>query len=188
MAASETTAPSAATVAEAEAGWLRDLRADWEQRLAATPRPTGLEEEWRRTSLDSLPWDAADVAEPPRTTHELPAHLAEAGVVFGDLSDVARDRPELVQRYLGRGETLDSHAHFWALAMARWSGGMTTAQATTGPARGPRPTSSTPAISGPPAARSSRSIALQRRGERRGRSATALRPAGRPRSCRSRAR
>ncbi len=28
-----------------------------------------------------------------------------------------------MQRYLGRGQTLDSHAHFWALAQARWSGG-----------------------------------------------------------------
>src|ERR1044071_8560530 len=47
-------------------------------------------------------------------------------------------------------------------AIARTSGGMTTAHATTGPARGPRPTSSTPAISGPCCARRSRSIVLQR--------------------------
>src|SRR5688500_5444255 len=46
--------------------------------------------------------------------------------------------------------------------IARWSGGMMTAHATTGPARGPRPTSSTPAISGPDPARRSRSIVLQR--------------------------
>jgi len=120
MAASEMTASA---VVAAEAGWLRDLRADWERRLAETPRPTGQEEEWRRTSLDALPWAAADAAEPPRTTHELPAHLAEAGVVFGDLADVADERPELVRKYLGRGQTLDSHAHFWALATARWQGG-----------------------------------------------------------------
>ena len=107
----------------AEADWLRDLRAGWEQRLAETPPPTGLEEEWRRTALDDLPWAAVDAAQAPRTTHELPAHLAEAGVVFGDLADASRDRPELVQRFLGRGQTLDSHAHFWALAQARWSGG-----------------------------------------------------------------
>jgi Fe-S cluster assembly protein SufD len=119
MAASETKAPSPA----AEASWLLDLRADWERRLAETSPPTGLEEEWRRTSLDDLPWAAMDAAQAPRTTHELPAHLAEAGVLFGDLADVARDRPELVQRFLGRGQTLDSHAHFWALALARWSGG-----------------------------------------------------------------
>jgi hypothetical protein len=39
-----------------------------------------------------------------------------------------------------------------------------TAQATTGPARGPRPTSSTPAKSGPYRCRNSSSSRLQRRG------------------------
>src|ERR1019366_5602191 len=47
-------------------------------------------------------------------------------------------------------------------AIARRSGGMTMAHATTGPARGPRPTSSTPAISRAPSLRSSLSIELQR--------------------------
>src|SRR5688500_16112725 len=47
-------------------------------------------------------------------------------------------------------------------AMARRSGGMMTAHATTGPARGPRPTSSTPASRGPCWLRRSRSIVLQR--------------------------
>src|SRR6185437_16237220 len=46
--------------------------------------------------------------------------------------------------------------------MARWSGGMTTAHATTGPASGPRPTSSTPAMNGPTMPRSSRSIGFHR--------------------------
>src|SRR6185437_14307566 len=46
--------------------------------------------------------------------------------------------------------------------MARWSGGMTTAHATTGPASGPRPTSSTPAMKGPTMPRSSRSIGFHR--------------------------
>src|SRR5437867_2303567 len=46
--------------------------------------------------------------------------------------------------------------------IARFWGGMTTAQATTGPARGPRPTSSIPAIRGPCSVRRSRSIVLQR--------------------------
>src|SRR5437868_1563248 len=50
-------------------------------------------------------------------------------------------------------------------AMARLSGGMTMAHATTGPASGPRPTSSTPAISGPCWLRRSRSIVLQRMGD-----------------------
>src|SRR5450432_287047 len=45
---------------------------------------------------------------------------------------------------------------------ARESGGMTMAHATTGPAREPRPTSSTPAMSVPPVRRSSRSIVVHR--------------------------
>src|SRR5437868_6863921 len=46
--------------------------------------------------------------------------------------------------------------------MTRSSGGMMTAHATTGPASGPRPTSSMPAMSGPTDRRKSRSIVLQR--------------------------
>src|SRR3954468_19123815 len=46
--------------------------------------------------------------------------------------------------------------------MARTSGGMMTAQATTGPAIGPLPTSSTPARSGPFSRRRSRSMVVQR--------------------------
>src|SRR5665647_2950255 len=45
---------------------------------------------------------------------------------------------------------------------ARESGGITIAHATTGPAREPRPTSSTPAMSAPPVRRSSRSIVVHR--------------------------
>src|SRR5688500_13899106 len=52
--------------------------------------------------------------------------------------------------------------------IARRSCGITTAHATTGPARGPRPTSSTPAISGPCCKRRSRSIVLQRMAAVRG--------------------
>jgi Fe-S cluster assembly protein SufD len=118
MTLQQTTRPMAV-----EAEWLRDLRAEWQARLDATPAPTGQEEEWRRTSLDGLPWDARLAAEPPAGTYELPDHVAAAGVVFGDLGTVARERPDLVQRFLGRRETLDSHAHFWALAHATWSGG-----------------------------------------------------------------
>src|SRR5258706_3768470 len=47
-------------------------------------------------------------------------------------------------------------------AMARVSGGIITAQATTGPAIGPLPTSSTPASKGPFWARRSRSMVVQR--------------------------
>jgi len=54
---------------------------------------------------------------------ELHPDLTTAGVVFSDLRDAVREHPELVQRLLGDTTTLDSHAHFWALAQAAWTGG-----------------------------------------------------------------
>jgi Fe-S cluster assembly protein SufD len=113
----------ASAPAEREADWLRSLRAEWHSRLEATPAPSGQEEEWRRTSLDGLPWDARQAAVPAAGTFDLPSHFADAGVVFGDLATVAGERPELVQRYLGRRETLPAQAHFWALAHAAWQSG-----------------------------------------------------------------
>jgi Fe-S cluster assembly protein SufD len=106
----------------AEADWLRQLRGEWGERLQATPAPSGLEEEWRRTSLDGLPWDAP-VREPAHSSHELPEHVAAAGVVFGDLATVAREQAGLVGRFLGKRQTIESHAHFWARAHAGWRGG-----------------------------------------------------------------
>jgi Fe-S cluster assembly protein SufD len=113
----------AAAGAAIEADWLRDLRSEWRTRLEATPRPTGQEEEWRRTELDGLPWEAPITREAALARYELPRHLAEAGVVFGDLATIAREQPDLVRRHLGHRQTLDSHAHFWALAHASWTGG-----------------------------------------------------------------
>jgi Fe-S cluster assembly protein SufD len=106
----------------AEADWLRQLRGEWQTRLQATPAPTGQEEEWRRTALDGLPWDAA-IREPEYTVHGLPDHLAAAGVVFADLATAVREQPELVGRFLGKRQTIESHAHFWARAHAGWHGG-----------------------------------------------------------------
>ena len=53
------TSETTVAAVRAEADWLRDLRVGWEHQLAETPPPTGLEEEWRRTALDALPWAAA---------------------------------------------------------------------------------------------------------------------------------
>ena len=85
-----------------EPAWLAGLRAEWWSRVEANPWPTGSEEEWRRTSLDALSWAAADAAEAPRTTHELPAHLAEAGVVFVATAQVALHQLRLVAGHIGQ--------------------------------------------------------------------------------------
>jgi Fe-S cluster assembly protein SufD len=125
-AASALDAAAIATISDhlAEPDWLRRLRAAWWERVEATPWPTGQEEEWRRTSLDDLPRDAALLLDAPRVECELDAGLAEAGVVFADLRDAVRTHPELVERHLGRRETLPANARFWALAHAAWTGGV----------------------------------------------------------------
>jgi Fe-S cluster assembly protein SufD len=104
-----------------EPGWLRDLRMKWWERAGATPPPTGQEEEWRRTDLAGLPRDAALLTDPPAL--EVSGPLTD-GVIVTDLRSAIRDYPDLVRRYLGLGEPQQSHAHFWALAHAAWTGGL----------------------------------------------------------------
>ncbi|MDP9271011.1 MAG: SufD family Fe-S cluster assembly protein [Chloroflexota bacterium] len=106
-----------------EPGWLRDLRRSWWARALETPLPTGLEEEWRRTPLKDLPRDGA-LVEDAEFRPELPDdRLAERGVVFTDLASAAREHPELLRRFLGHSEPVASHAAFWALSLAGWTGG-----------------------------------------------------------------
>jgi Fe-S cluster assembly protein SufD len=104
--------------------WLRALRATWWEKASATPPPTGEEEEWRRTDLGGLPRDAELLIDAPTVALELPAGAADAGVVFTDLATAVREHPDLVRRYLGQADGQASHAHFWALAQAAWTGGL----------------------------------------------------------------
>ncbi|MEP7083064.1 MAG: SufD family Fe-S cluster assembly protein [Chloroflexota bacterium] len=107
-----------------EPDWLRSLRSAWWQRASDTPPPTGLEEEWRRTSLTDLPRDAGLLLDAPALEVDLPADAAAAGVILTDLRTAVREHPDLVRRYLGQAEGQASHAHFWALAHAAWTGGL----------------------------------------------------------------
>ncbi len=107
-----------------EADWLRELRAAWWERTSSTPPPTGQEEEWRRTDLAGLPRDGELLSDPPRVRISVSPAAAEAGVTVMDLRDAVRERPDLVRRFLGRTQAQGSHAHFWALAQAAWSGGL----------------------------------------------------------------
>lgn len=104
--------------------WVRSIRADWWRRAAETPPPTGQEEEWRRTDLAPLPRQAELLVDAPQVAVSLPPGAAEAGVVVADLRAAVRDHGELVRRWLGTGEGPASHAHFWALAQAGWTGGL----------------------------------------------------------------
>ncbi|MBW3613281.1 MAG: SufD family Fe-S cluster assembly protein [Chloroflexi bacterium] len=107
-----------------EADWLRSLRGEWWARASATPPPTGDEEEWRRTDLAPLPRQGELLVDAPEVAISLPGGAAEAGVVVSDLRAAVRDHPDLVQRWLGRSQGQASHAHFWALAQAGWTGGL----------------------------------------------------------------
>jgi len=107
-----------------EPDWLRALRAGWWERATTTPPPTGQEEEWRRTALASLPRDAQLAIDVPEVEIHLPPGAADAGVILTDLRAAVRDHPQLVARHLGLADGPDSHAHFWALAHAAWTGGL----------------------------------------------------------------
>ena len=56
-----------------EPDWLRELRAAWWERASATPPPTGLEEEWRRTDLAPLPRDGELLIDAPAVEVSLAA-------------------------------------------------------------------------------------------------------------------
>jgi len=107
-----------------EPDWLRSLRAAWWQRASDTPPPTGQEEEWRRTSLDGLPRAAELLIDAPELEIDLPEDARAAGVILSDLRTAVREHPDLVRRFLGTTDGPASHAHFWALAHAAWTGGL----------------------------------------------------------------
>jgi Fe-S cluster assembly protein SufD len=107
-----------------EPEWLREHRAAWWDRASVTPPPTGQEEEWRRTDLADLPRDGVLLVDGPPLEIHLPPGAAEAGVVVADLRAAVREQPDLVRRWLGQAGGQASHAHFWALAQAAWTGGV----------------------------------------------------------------
>ena len=107
-----------------EPDWLRASRASWWERATQTPPPTGQEEEWRRTDLAGLPRDGRLLMDAPRLEVVLPSGAADAGVILTDLRDAVRDHPDLVRRALGKAAGPASHAHYWALAHAAWTGGL----------------------------------------------------------------
>jgi Fe-S cluster assembly protein SufD len=107
-----------------EPDWLRALRAEWWRRAESTPPPTGQEEEWRRTDLAGLPRAGELLFDAPALEVSLPAGAADSGVIVTDLRTAVREHPELVRRFLGQAEGQASHAHFWALALAAWTGGL----------------------------------------------------------------
>lgn len=107
----------------AEPEWLRAHRATWWERAATTPPPTGDEEEWRRTDLAALPRNGELLMDAPELTVEVPGGLPD-GLILTDMRTAVRRHPELLRRFLDPRQGQASHAHFWALAQAAWTGGL----------------------------------------------------------------
>ena len=136
--------------AQREPTWLRRRRLDAWQVYRDTAPPTDRDEEWRRTDLRWVHWDAleigADEVAPARPAAPVPVealqpsvviaqadggsavvHLSDearaAGVVAGGLTDLARDQPDFLQDYLGTRAVTPDLGKFQALNAALWAGG-----------------------------------------------------------------
>lgn len=132
-----------------EPGWLLDLRRDAWRRFSEMDWPARNEEEWRRTDIRMFKLGAFQLPTEPegeprfhagllhegvavggqmcvvngRTTDsQLAASWAEKGVLFGSLSQMARDHGDLVRQYLYQ-TVAPAHDRFAALHAACWSGG-----------------------------------------------------------------
>jgi Fe-S cluster assembly protein SufD len=107
-----------------EPDWIRDTRHAAVERYAATPWPTGAEEEWRRTSLKGLPVQSALDETASTEVSALDPDAAARGVVFASLADAASEHPDLVRPLLATpAEGPATHAAFWHLAHAIWTTG-----------------------------------------------------------------
>ena len=133
-----------------EPGWLTEQRmAAWE-RAAALPIPTNTTEGWRRTDLRELQLDgllarrdgrqppAEEAAEPMElgdlagmlalvdgvsAERQLAPELERRGVLLMPLEQAVRERPELVEPYLGRS-VRGEDSKFVSLAAALWENGV----------------------------------------------------------------
>lgn len=134
-----------------EVQWMRELRlAAWDT-YAALPMPTMRDEEWRRTDIRSIKFDALRLAAPnghaPIPAEWLPApdalqtrsgvlvqhdatavHRAVAsdlppGVILTDTNTAVREHPDLVRAHFMREAVKPEFSKFAALNGALWSGG-----------------------------------------------------------------
>ncbi|MBI3522588.1 MAG: SufD family Fe-S cluster assembly protein [Chloroflexi bacterium] len=110
-----------------EPDWLLADRLASLERYAATPLPTGQEEEWRRFPLADLPQAdfSAPAAEAPSEYGSVPLGASRNGVVFSKWIDAVREHPDLVRAHLPDGSGMESHAAFRALNGATYGHGST---------------------------------------------------------------
>jgi Fe-S cluster assembly protein SufD len=99
---------------------LRRSRRDAAARANALPWPNGHEEEWRRFPPASIP---ASPLMGARSTATLTCDELPEGVYAGDLDVAARERPDLVERWIGAGRSVPTHDAISAVADALWTAG-----------------------------------------------------------------
>lgn len=133
-----------------EPDWLRERRREALATYARTPAPTYRDEEWRRTDLRWLDWDAlrpaADGEVPERAPAAVPSDalapgavvgqangasgvvlvtdaVRSAGVTVSGLQDAARGSPDSVREHLAMRAVTADCGKLQALNTALWSGG-----------------------------------------------------------------
>ncbi len=132
-----------------EPGWLTDQRRKAWRLFNEKPWPSRNDEEWRRTDIRLFKLDRfsmesdGDHELPPAVLvagvdlagscstmngvhqgHELDAEYAKKGVIFGELADLVREHPEIIQKYLFTRVIDPGYDRFSALHAAFWSSGV----------------------------------------------------------------
>jgi Fe-S cluster assembly protein SufD len=105
----------------AEPEWLLDRRLDALRAYEAMSMPNLLEEEWRRTDVSRVDFEAATAGTGDAST-ELRSELLPKGVVFSDLSGAAKEHEAYVKRHL-HDLVKPTEWKIGALQAAGWQGG-----------------------------------------------------------------
>lgn len=144
----------ALSAAHDEPAWLRAFREAAWAIYESIPMPTGKEEDWRRTDLRRIQWDAGTLVQPNGVTadvvpaasreplvgnaeggtlifvdgkvveYQVHPDLAAKGVIFTDLLTAARDHADLVQANLMTRAVKPEDGKFAALHAALWTHGV----------------------------------------------------------------
>ncbi len=104
-----------------EPPWLLEKRLEALRAFGAMSMPNPLEEEWRRTDLSRIDFDAA-LAGTGEGSSELRSESLPAGVVFSDLATAAREHESLVKEHL-HSLVRPTEWKLAALQGAAWSNG-----------------------------------------------------------------
>ena len=108
-----------------EPAWLLERRLEAWRAYEAMDLPDPGDEQWRRTDVRAIPLDGVRIDGAPRSANgsrPLSDDLAAQGVILSDLHVAARERGDLVRKYLGTAVKHDEWKYV-ALNAAAWSSG-----------------------------------------------------------------